>query len=815
MKFKAKATASILAAALGLGMLFVSACSKDSPDRMASLSEKAGAQEYTGSQSCRDCHERFYQLWSTSHHGLAMQPYNDSLAADKLTAHSSEIAIGLYRYQAEIESGKGWIRESGPEGTKDLQIVHVLGGKNVFYFLTPWEKGRLQTLPLAYDVNRKEWFDTAASGIRHFPGMMPDEPLHWTDLEYTFNTSCFGCHVSQLETNYTLAEDAYHTTWAEPGINCETCHGPAQEHIRVCQEAPEGQVPEDLKMPVIMQNQGYSAHQVDTACVPCHAKMSPVTTSFMPGDEYFDHFDLVAFEHPDFYPDGRDLGENYTYTLWRMNPCSRSGQLDCMHCHTSSGRFRQKDNPNGACLPCHQERVAQVADHSYHAADSEGSQCIACHMPMTEFARMRRSDHSFFPPTPAATLRFESPNACNLCHADQDAAWANEWVRQWHGEDYQKGRLFIAGLIQDAREQDWERLSEMLSYIKSPDRDEIFATSLLRLLRNCPAPEIWPVFIQILRDPSPLLRSSAAVALEGYLTPGSVAALLAATKDRYRLVRIRAAGALAAVPSGSLDPSDQKALDAALHELERSFKSRPDSYSSHYNLANYYLERNEIDLAVASFEKALFFRPDGVPILTNAAMAYARKGNLPRAEASLEKALQLEPDNAVALFNLGLLKLELNDSTSGEKHLRAAFKSDPSMAPAAYNLGVLLAERSLSEAITWCRQASALQPHNPRYSYTLAFYLHQDKKEREALDLLHQIIKQQPAYIDAYLFLGDIYEGQKNWDAAEKLYTQGLQQPGLDQQSRMTLMAKLQALRTRKQDPTSSLRGPASIPLQN
>ncbi|MBM3853616.1 MAG: hypothetical protein FJ399_10725, partial [Verrucomicrobia bacterium] len=29
---------------------------------------------YAGSQSCRECHERFYNLWSTSHHGLAMQP---------------------------------------------------------------------------------------------------------------------------------------------------------------------------------------------------------------------------------------------------------------------------------------------------------------------------------------------------------------------------------------------------------------------------------------------------------------------------------------------------------------------------------------------------------------------------------------------------------------------------------------------------------------------------------------------------------------------------------------------------------------------
>ena len=48
---------------------------------------------------------------------------------------------------------------------------------------------------------------------------------------------------------------------------------------------------------------------------------------------------------------------------------------------------------------------------------------------MTEFARMRRSDHSMRPPAPAATREFGSPNACNLCHADQDARWARRAER--------------------------------------------------------------------------------------------------------------------------------------------------------------------------------------------------------------------------------------------------------------------------------------------------------------------------------------------------------------------------------------------------
>ena len=127
----------------------------------------------------------------------------------------------------------------GPKGQKKYKIEHALGGKNVYYFLTPFPRGRLQTLPLAYDVKKKEWFDTAASGIRHFPGTERDQPVSWLDPGYTFNTSCYSCHVSQLTMHYELKTDTYETTWAEPGINCETCHGPSEEHNRVLPGGPQ------------------------------------------------------------------------------------------------------------------------------------------------------------------------------------------------------------------------------------------------------------------------------------------------------------------------------------------------------------------------------------------------------------------------------------------------------------------------------------------------------------------------------------------------------------------------------------------------
>ena len=157
-----------LSAVWAIGVIW--APSRVGPALASPISTTEGPDRYIGSQSCRQCHESFYQLWAPSHHGLAMQPYSPEFAAGHLTTHDEAIQIGAYSYRSDIRADPGVILEQGPEGTRQYPIVHVLGGKNVYYFLTPHERGRLQTLPLAYDVNKKRWFDTAASGVRHFPG---------------------------------------------------------------------------------------------------------------------------------------------------------------------------------------------------------------------------------------------------------------------------------------------------------------------------------------------------------------------------------------------------------------------------------------------------------------------------------------------------------------------------------------------------------------------------------------------------------------------------------------------------------------------
>jgi tetratricopeptide (TPR) repeat protein len=717
---------------------------------------------YAGSVSCRECHERFYQLWSTSFHGLAMQPYTGEFAKAKLTPQTKEITIGKQRYRADIRGDKGWVIEkrTSPRQEKRYRIDHVLGGKNVFYFLTPMDKGRLQTLPVAYDVGKKEWFDTASSGIRHFPGRgETDEPVSWKDQQYTFNTACYSCHVSQLSTNYDLKTDTYHTVWAEPGINCETCHGPSEEHNKIARATPKGQPLTDYRL---IRTKIMTKEQRIDLCSSCHAKGIPLTPEYRPKERFFDHFDLITLEDPDFYPDGRDLGENYTLTSWTMSPCAKSGKIDCIHCHTSSGRYRFKSEKfNDACMPCHEERVKNAAAHTRHQEGSPGNNCISCHMPMTDFARMRRSDHSMLPPTPAATIAYKSPNACNLCHKDKDAAWADKWVRQWRKRDYQASILHRAGLIEAARKRDWKLLPEMLAYIESKDRNEIYTTSLIRLLRSCEDPKKWPVIIKAMKDPSPLVRGAVAESLTNAPSPQTTGALLEATGDGYRLVRIRAATVLASYPAHLLREEDRAKFAKATEEYFVSILSRPDQWSSHYNLGNYFLQRDDLRLALGAYETAEKLEPRAILPYVNASIVYARMGNKEKAEESLNKALKINPKSAAANFNMGLLKAEQNDLSKAEQYLRAALKEDPTLAVAAYNLCVITARDRISEAVTWCRKASELRPQDPKYAYTLAFYLNQKGDRDEAARTLKAILEKYPGYKDAEMLLREITDKEK------------------------------------------------------
>jgi tetratricopeptide (TPR) repeat protein len=389
-----------------------------------------------------------------------------------------------------------------------------------------------------------------------------------------------------------------------------------------------------------------TAEQRNDLCSACHGHIAPLTASYKPGDRFFDHFGLATLEINAFYPDGRGLGETFTLTNWLMNPCAKAAKLDCMHCHTSSGRYRFQtpEKANNACLPCHAKRVKNATVHTHHQAGSPGSRCVSCHMAPTYYARMKQSDHSMLPPTPAATIAFKSPNACNNCHTDKDAAWADRRVRKWHKRDYQAAVLRRARLIDDARKGDWKNLPEMLKYIQSKDRDGVFAASLIRLMFMNRDENILPVLLTAVKDPSPLVRSAAAQALGYRPSPETRNALIQAANDDYRVVRISAAYGLTTPSFGKIGESDAKGVNRAVDEFLASLMMHPDLWTSYDITGNVYQRRGRFKEAESAYRTALRIEPRAVSVMLSLSSVYLQQGKIDKAEEILRQAVKLEPN---------------------------------------------------------------------------------------------------------------------------------------------------------------------------
>jgi tetratricopeptide (TPR) repeat protein len=252
------------------------------------------------------------------------------------------------------------------------------------------------------------------------------------------------------------------------------------------------------------------------------------------------------------------------------------------------------------------------------------------------------------------------------------------------------------------------------------------------------------------------VRSAAVQALGLIPTTESLQALVEAAADDYRLVRIRAAAGIAAFPRMTLPPAYQVQLQKANQEYLASITTRPDQWTSYYNMGNYQLGRGETKKAIASYQKALKLEPQAVMAMVNSSIAYARMGENDKAEKSLQQALKTAPDSAAANFNMGLVKAEKNEPRESEKYLKKAIKADPQMAQAAYNLCIITSKDRINEAVNWCRKAAELRPQEPRYAFTLAFYLNQKGDRDEAVRMLKKLTEKYPEYKDAEMLLKEI-----------------------------------------------------------
>ena len=111
--------------------------------------------------------------------------------------------------------------------------------------------------------------------------------------------------------------------------------------------------------------------------------------------------------------------------------------FDCHQVHSNQNSSNLNERGNQVCLQCHTAQNAAglkgtVPEHTHHAANSPGSQCIACHMPQIEQTIKDNfvAAHTFRFISPVMTEQSGIPNPCTSCHKDKSNQWGSDRIEK-------------------------------------------------------------------------------------------------------------------------------------------------------------------------------------------------------------------------------------------------------------------------------------------------------------------------------------------------------------------------------------------------
>lgn len=178
-------------------------------------------------------------------------------------------------------------------------------------------------------------------------------------------TQCVACHV----TGYDLSAK----TWQEPGVGCESCHGPGSEHIASAD-----------KKGSIVRPQTLDPLREAMICGQCHSLGQdksgphPNPVAYRPGDDLAETFvDAQPTEH---VPHAAPPWSQYSEWL-QSKHASASPPVTCTKCHEPHGvgslPHEVRKEGTALCLDCHDTLTGP--DHA--PASLQEATCVSCHMP--------------------------------------------------------------------------------------------------------------------------------------------------------------------------------------------------------------------------------------------------------------------------------------------------------------------------------------------------------------------------------------------------------------------------------------------------
>lgn len=586
-----------------------------------------------------------------------------------------------------------------------MSMDYAIGsGDHARSYLHLSPEGKLLELPVS-------WYSEQGGIWAMSPGYdAPDQQ----DFRRAINFECIGCHDAYPSANQIDLRSPDKNIFTSSlqnglpeGIDCQRCHGPGAEHIRLASRT--GTQLEAIRAAIVNPAELSRERQMDV-CMQCHLETTslPLPHSIRRVDrESFSYIPGQPLEEFEYFFD-RQAGTSFDQRVEVVNQvyrlaksqCFLKSQMTCITCHDP---HRQRKGAEATahfisvCRECHRGvHVGGVPSESGDArAAKDVEDCLTCHMPR------RRSDDAIHVVLTDHYIQRFKPKGDLLAPLQETApAYHGEVVPYYPPSLLERppDELYMAlGQTEDGTNLDAgiPRLRAAIESHKPQDAAFYFAmgAAYARAGKNV---EALPFFEDALRR-----------------RPG--------------------------------DPKTLRAFAAAL------------------------AAKGDLDRAAAIGEEAAAVEHPDTTVLTNLGEAYLRQGKLDRAQAVLGKALRIDADLPRASVFLGMVCARRGDAAGAEAAYREALRSQPESAEASNNLAGLLSRRGdKTQAIFYMRKAAAAAPDDAHVHGNLALMLLATGKNSDAIAELRRTVELDPLGAAPKLTLANLLLAQDDPHGAEE-----------------------------------------------
>jgi tetratricopeptide (TPR) repeat protein len=706
---------------------------------------------YVGRESCAACHAEEAKKFVGSHHDLAMDPATDETVVDPAAFDDQEFTHFGVTSKFFRRDKKFFVATDGEDGTlQTYEIKYVFGVDPLQQYMIEFPDrkkvrsptgeevelpaGRVQVLSIAWDTHAGRWFHLYPK-----QNIAAGDWLHWTGGGQNWNYMCAECHSTNLQKNFDLATNSYHTTWSEIDVGCEACHGPAGEHVARANSSLGFSDPRHFHSYALNKLKGQKALAEIETCAPCHSRHRIVHPDYSPGKPLYDFLEPEKLDGTLYFADGQIKEELYEYGSFLQSRMFREN-VRCSNCHDPHS-LKPKFVGNALCTQCHVPGKYDVPTHHHHKVGSTGAKCVECHMPERTYMEVDpRRDHSIRVPRPDLTQKLGVPNACSQCHDEGGRGKAEGGssdpvppqsleqliaaVDLWFPNSPIRNRPHYGEILEPGRRGD-PHAGAALRDLALPKPLDTSAqrevavgpnvrASAVALLAGYYDAETRAALDRALNDVEPQVRAAAVHALG---TSGAPVAefrteLLGKLSDTSRDVRTNAANVLTQVPPHTMTAEQRQLFEQTFAEWESGYLATADSSGANLSLAEAYARRMAECL---------------VP--NDAAAANEFEAWKAKAEAAYRRALAIDPLNVRAMVPFAVFYDTIDRDSEAEQMLKRTLAVLPLLpeaqegrteftADVQYRLGWLLFRNPngdrIADAAMHFKASLDLVPNNPQ-----------------------------------------------------------------------------------------------------